>query len=114
MITVLGWGNVPSIFVVVPPRTIYLPPNFSVMGTTFCRYSLYELPKSFNYDRTFEYYLKTKSILFLPKENWVPMDKFIYDLSIFKNRLATIGLAFFHAPLKLTKEDFDFMLNLMK
>ena len=76
--------------------------------------ALYELPKSFSYDRAFEYCLKTKSLFFLPKENWIPMDKFIYDLSIFKNRLATIGLAFFHAPIKLTKEDFDFMLTLMK
>jgi hypothetical protein len=76
--------------------------------------SLHELPKTFNYDRPFEYCLKTKPIILLPKENWIPMDKFIYDLSIFKNRLATIGLVFFHAPLQLTKEDFDFMLNLMK
>ena len=76
--------------------------------------ALHELPKSFNYDREFEYCLKTKSLFFLPKENWIPMEKFIYDLSIFKNRLATIGLAFFHAPIKLTKEDFDFILTLMK
>lgn len=74
---------------------------------------LLETPESFKYDKKFSMSLGTKLIKCLPEEEWISYYKFYNELEIFKNKTRP-QLVLLNAPVKITKNDSNFLLNLMK
>jgi hypothetical protein len=75
--------------------------------------SLFETPQSFKYDKAFPMSVSTRLIKVLSEEDWISYYKFNNELEIFKDKTRP-QLVLLNAPVKITKNDSNFLLNLMK